>query len=156
MSLSEAQTALHLQAWRELRAKPEVVFDALVNPEAHASWLAPPGRWGAVESTVDLRVGGVWESRFCPTPVTEVHDVQTYVAIEPPHRLVTDLVSEATVDGQAMPPLHSRIEITLEETVWGTLFTVVQTGFPDEEMRDFFETEVWVAALERLEAYVHR
>ncbi|GAA2983600.1 uncharacterized protein YndB with AHSA1/START domain [Microbacterium terrae] len=156
MSLTESHPVLRMQAWRELRAAPAVVFDALVDPEKHMEWLAPPGSWGAVESTVDLRVGGVWESRFSPTPSTRVHDVQTYVAIEPHHRLITDLVSEATVDGKPAPALRSRIEITLAPTVWGTYMSVEQTGFPSAEMRDFFETEVWQRGFDRLEAFLAR
>lgn len=156
MSLTESHPTLHLQAWRELHAPPEAVFDALVNPEKHKGWLAPPGRWGDVESTVDLRVGGVWESRFSPTPDARVHDVQTFVVIDPPRRLVTDLVSDAVIEGQAMPKLRSRIEFRLAPTVWGTLITIEQAGFPGEEVRDFFESVVWAAALDRLEAFLAR
>lgn len=156
MSLIESHPTLHLQSWRQLAAPPEEVFDALVDPEKHKAWLAPPGDWGHVQSTVDLRVDGVWDSRFSPRPGTEVHDAQTFVVIDPPHHLVTDLVSEATVDGQVMPPLHSRVEFRLEPTVWGTLLTVEQHGFPDVQTRDFFEDVVWHEGFDRLEAFFAR
>ena len=80
--------------------------------------------------------------------------MQTYVVIDRPHRLVTDLVSESVVEGQSMPPLRSRVDITLEPTVWGTLMTVEQSGFPDVEIRDFFETVVWPAGLDRIESFL--
>ncbi|MBW9111392.1 SRPBCC family protein [Microbacterium ureisolvens] len=154
MSLTESREELRLQLRRELHATEEEVFDALVNPDKQAVWLSPPGAGGAVETTVDLRVGGAWEARFRPNHLTEVHDVQTYVVIDRPHRLVTDLVSESVVEGQSMPPLHSRVDITLEPTVWGTLMTVEQSGFPDVEIRDFFETVVWPAGLDRIESFL--
>ena len=34
--------------------------------------------------------------------------------------------------------------------------TVVQTGFPTPEVRDFFETMAWVGAFDRIEAYLTR
>ena len=82
--------------------------------------------------------------------------MQTYVVIDRPHRLVTDLVSEAVMDGRPMPTVRSRIDITLDPTVWGTLMTVEQTGFPGVEVRDFFETVVWPGGFERLEAFLTR
>lgn len=155
MSLTESREELRLHLWRELHGKPEAVFDALVDPEKQKEWLAPS--WaGAVETTVDLRVGGVWESRFHPDQQTEVHDVQTYVVIDRPHRLVTDLVSEAATGDHKLADLHSRVEITLDPTVWGTYLTVDQVGFPDAEVRDFFETAVWPGDLDRLEAFLTR
>jgi uncharacterized protein YndB with AHSA1/START domain len=154
MSLTESREGLRLQVRRELRATEEAVFDALVNPEKQKVWLSPPGAGGAVETTVDLRVGGAWEARFRPNHLTEVHDVQTYVVIDRPHRLVTDLVSESVVNGRSMPTLHSRVDITLEPTVWGTLMTAEQSGFPSVEMRDFFENVAWPGAFDRIETFL--
>lgn len=157
MSLTESREELRLQLRRELHATEEAVFDALVDPDKQRVWLSPPGAGGAVETTVDLRVGGAWEARFRPDHLTEVHDVQTYVVIDRPHRLVTDLVSEAVRDGQPMPGLHTRVDITLEPTVWGTLMTVEQSGFPSVEVRDFFETVVWPGGFDRIESFLtHR
>ena len=154
MSLTESREELRLQLRSEMHATEEAVFDALVNPDKQKVWLSPPGAGGAVETTVDLRVGGVWEARFRPNHLTEVHDVQTYVVIDRPHRLVTDLVSEAVMDGRSMPALHTRVDITLDPTVWGTLMTVEQTGFPSVEVRDFYETAVWPAGFDRIESFL--
>ncbi len=154
MSLTESREDLRLQLRRELHATEEAVFDALVNPDKQKVWLSPPGAGGAVETTVDLRVGGTWESRFRPNHLTEVHDVQTYVVIDRPHHLVTDLVSESTAEGRPMPTLHSRVDITLDPTVWGTLMTVEQNGFPSAEVRDFFEAVVWPGGFDRIESFL--
>ncbi|MFB7892296.1 SRPBCC domain-containing protein [Microbacterium sp. NPDC056044] len=152
MSLTDSREDLRLQLRRELHAGEEAVFDALVNPDKQKAWLSPPWAGGAVETTVDLRVGGRWESRFRPNHVTEVHDVQTYIVIDRPHRLVTDLVSESSAEGREMPAIHSRLDITLDPTVWGTLMTVGQTGFPSVEVREFFEVVVWPGAFDRIES----
>jgi hypothetical protein len=52
--------------------------------------------------------------------------------------------------------MTTHVEITFEAVDGGTLVTVVQTGFPTPEVRDFFETMVWVGALDRIEAYLTR
>lgn len=154
MSLTDSREELRIQLRREVHGTQEEVFDALVNPDKQRVWLSPPGAGGQVRTTVDLRVGGAWEARFRPNHLTEVHDVQTYVVIDRPHRLVTDLVSESVIEGREMPPLHSRVEIVLEPTVWGTLMTIEQTGFPGVEVRDFFEAVAWPGAFDRIESFL--
>jgi hypothetical protein len=52
--------------------------------------------------------------------------------------------------------MTTRIEITFEAVDDGTLVTVVQSGFPVPEVRDFFASEVWVGALDRIEAFLVR
>ncbi|MBW9093275.1 SRPBCC domain-containing protein [Microbacterium jejuense] len=155
MSQTEEGSALAVRAQRELRATADDVFDALVDPEKQKRWLSPLGAdEGGVETSVDLRVGGAWEASFRPDPETQVHDVQTYVRIDRPHRLVTDVVSESVIGGQPMPTLRSRIDITLTPTEAGTMMTAEQTGFPSAQMRDFFEAAVWPSAFDRIEGYL--
>lgn len=50
--------------------------------------------------------------------------------------------------------MTTRIEISFEPDNDGTRMTVVQTGFPVVELRDFFTSEVWIGAFARLEAYL--
>ena len=38
----------------------------------------------------------------------------------------------------------------------GTLMTVVQSGFPTEEMRDFFTTYAWVGAFDRITKFLEQ
>ncbi|MBD3942759.1 SRPBCC domain-containing protein [Microbacterium sp. NEAU-LLC] len=155
MSQTEQTGALAVRAERELRASADDIFDALVDPEKQRDWLSPLGPdAGAVQTSVDLRVGGVWEASFQPNPETQVHDVQTYVVIDRPHRLVTDVVSESVIGGQPMPTIASRIAFTFTPTAAGTLVTAEQTGFPSAEMRDFFEASVWPSAFDRIENFL--
>ena len=50
--------------------------------------------------------------------------------------------------------MTTRVEVTFEAVAGGTLMTVVQTGFPTPELRDFFTTVAWVGALDRMDAYL--
>jgi uncharacterized protein YndB with AHSA1/START domain len=50
--------------------------------------------------------------------------------------------------------LETHVEITFAEQDGKTLMTVIQTGFPDEETRDFFASMAWIGAFDRLEAYL--
>lgn len=155
MSHIESTEVIRLRVQRELPGSPEEVFDAYTDPAKQRLWLSALGpEEGAVETTVDLRVGGAWEARFHPNPQTLVHDVQTYVEIDRPHRLVTDLVAESVIGGQPMPTLRTRIVMTFEATAAGTLATVEQSGFPVTEMRDFFANVAWPGGLDRLGAFV--
>ena len=155
MSRIESVESIGLRVQRELHATPEEVFDAYTDPEKQRSWLSALGPdAGAVETSVDLRVGGAWEARFRPNPEIEVHDVHTYAEIDQPHRLVTDLVAESTIGGQRMPALETRIVLTFEPTAAGTLVTVEQTGFPATEMRDFFANVAWPSGLDRLDSFL--
>ncbi|RIV40068.1 hypothetical protein D2L64_07055 [Micromonospora radicis] len=79
-------------------------------------------------------------------------ETQTFLVIERPHRLVTEPVGSSP-DGSTMT---TRVEVTFEPDGAGTLVTVVQTGFPAVELRDFFTQEVWVDAFARIEAYPRR
>ena len=48
----------------------------------------------------------------------------------------------------------ARITAIFEAVGDDTLMTVAQTGFPSEEMRDFFTTYAWVGAFDRIAAYL--
>ena len=155
MSQTEEALALVARGQREMRATADDVFDAFVDPEKLKRWLSPlDGKAGAVEATVDLRVGGTWETRFRPNEQTEVHDVQTFVEIDRPHRLVADLVSESTIGGERMPALRGRARITFTPTDSGAIMAIERSGFPSVELRDFFETVAMPAAFDRIEAYL--
>jgi hypothetical protein len=50
--------------------------------------------------------------------------------------------------------MTTRIEITFEAEGAGTVMTVVQSGFPVPEVRDFFDGDVWNGAFDRIEAFL--
>lgn len=46
--------------------------------------------------------------------------------------------------------------MTFEAVEGGTLMSVVQTGLPNVEIRDFFEKMAWAGAFDRIDAYLRR
>ncbi|MEU6644559.1 SRPBCC domain-containing protein [Saccharomonospora sp. NPDC046836] len=144
---------LELRMTRQLPATPEEVFDAYTDAEKQKIWFsildeAP----GIVEIEVDLRVGGTQTAVWGPSPDQLFREVQTFLVIERPHRLVTESRGSSP-DGMTMT---TTIEVTFEPKDGGTLMTVMQSGFPTPEIRDFFTGEVWVGAFNRIEAFLRR
>lgn len=142
-----------LRLTRRLPASPEVIFDAYTDPEQQKIWFsildAEPG---IVEIETDLRIGGQQTAAWGPDAEHLFRETQTFLEIERPHRLVTESVG-SDPEGSTMT---TQIEVTFEAADSGTLMTVVQSGFPSVEVRDFFSTHAWVGAFERIEAYLAR
>lgn len=146
-------TDLELRAQRLLPATPEVVFDAYTDAEQQRIWFAIlDTEPGVVEIEVDLRVGGQQTAVWGPNRDELFTEVQTFLEIDRPHRLVTESVGSSP-DGQTMT---TRVEVTFEAADGGTLMSVVQSGFPSAEMRDFFAEHAWVGAFDRIAAYLAR
>lgn len=138
---------------RHLPAPPDEVFDAYTDAEKQKIWFTILDEQPDVlEIEVDLRVGGQQTAVWGPSPDQLFRETQTFVEIDRPHRLVTDSTG-ASPDGTTMT---TRIEVTFEEKDGGTLMTIVQSGFPTPEVRDFFANEAWDGALARIEAFLAR
>ena len=149
--MTEQADTLGLRMTRQLPASPEDVFDAYTDAEKQKIWFSIlDERPGIVEIEVDLRAGGTQTATWGPSPDQLFVETQTFLAIERPHRLLTES-SGSSPDGQTM---STRIEVTFEARDGGTLMTVVQSGFPAVEVRDFFTQEVWVGAFARIEAFL--
>ena len=145
--------ALELRMSRQLPASPEDVFDAYTDAEKQKIWFSILDEEpGVVEIEVDLRVGGIWTSVWGPDRDTLFTEIQTFLEIDRPHRLVT----ESTGSDPSGSSMTTRIVVTFEPVDGGTLMTVVQSGFPTPEVRDFFQSEAWVGAFDRIEAYLLR
>ncbi|KRC61614.1 ATPase [Agromyces sp. Root81] len=153
MSDTETNETIGLRLRRQLPATPEQVFDAYTDPEKQKIWFSildeDPG---IVEIEVDLRVGGTQTAVWGPNRETLFREVQTYLEIDRPHRLVTESTGSEP-DGTSMT---THVVVTFEANDGGTLVTVEQTGFPTPELRDFFQAQVWNGAFDRIEAYLTR
>ncbi|MFS1301151.1 SRPBCC domain-containing protein [Streptosporangium longisporum] len=149
-----AQTGTaQLRLTRVLPATPEEVFDAYTDAEKQKIWFSILDETpGVVEIEVDLRVGGRQTAVWGPDRDTLFRETQTFMVIDPPKRLVTESTGSSP-DGTTMT---TTVEVTFEEHEKGTLLTVVQSGFPDAETRDFFSRHAWVGAFDRIEAYLLR
>jgi uncharacterized protein YndB with AHSA1/START domain len=150
--MTDTTTPLSLRIERVLPASPEEVFDAYTDAEKQRIWFSILDEQpGIVEIEVDLRVGGTQTAVWGPDADTLFREVQTFVVIDRPRRLVTESTGSSP-DGMTM---STHIEITFEPTGDGaTLMIVEQSGFPVPEVRDFFVAEVWAGALARVEAYL--
>jgi len=155
--MSETTTMHELRIERLIPATPEEVFDAYTDPEKIKVWfgLLADGDPGVIEITGgDVRVGGVQTSTWGPNRDWLYHEINTYTAVERPHRLAATSVGTAP----EMPgvELTTQVEILFEEAPGGTLMKVHQTGIPDAELRDFFLTTAWPGAMDRITAYFTR
>lgn len=145
--------SLELRMTRVLPASPERVFDAYTDAEQQKVWFGILDEEpGIIEIEVDLRVGGSQTAVWGPSPDQLFREVQTFLVVDRPHRLVTESTGSSP-DGMTMT---TTIEVTFEAQGDATLMTVLQRGFPVPEVRDFFAAEVWVGALARIEAYLRR
>jgi uncharacterized protein YndB with AHSA1/START domain len=139
-----------LRVERLIAATPEEVFDAYTDPAAQQVWftILDPGM--IVHNEVDLRVGGEWVSAWGFSADEMFRETNVFEIIDRPHRLVSTS-NGSSPDGMT---LETHVEITFEGRDGKTLMTVIQTGFPDEETRDFFASMAWIGAFDRLEAYL--
>jgi uncharacterized protein YndB with AHSA1/START domain len=136
---------------RHISATPEEVFDAYTDAEKQKIWFSIlDEKPGIVEITSDLRIGGQQTAVWGKDEDSLFRETQTFVEIDRPNRLVTESTGSSP-DGMTMA---TRVEMTFEPHGDGTLVTVVQSGFPVPEVRDFFEGVVWVGAFDRIEAYL--
>jgi len=139
-----------LRVERLIAATPEEVFDAYTDPVAQQAWFTILDPDMIVENEVDLRVGGEWVSVWGFSPDQMFRETNVFEVVDRPKRLVSTS-SGSSPDGMT---LETHVEITFEERDGKTLMTVIQSGFPDEETRDFFSSMAWIGAFDRLEAYL--
>ena len=138
-----------LRVERLIDATPEEVFDAYTDPEAQKIWYSVMDEGMIAENEVDLRVGGKWVSAWGFSQDEMFRDTNVFEVVDRPHRLVSRSTGSSP-DGQS---LDTHVEVTFRDEGGKTLMTVVQTGFPSEEMRDFFADTGWNGAFDRLNAY---
>jgi len=149
---TDSDAPLSLRVERILPATPEAVFDAYTDAEKQKIWFSILDETpGYVDITVDLRVGGIQTAVWGPDADTLFREVQTFLVIDRPHRLVTESTG-STPDGMEMT---TQIEVTFEPSGQDdTLMVVKQAGFPTPELRDFFATMAMQGAFDRIEAYL--
>ena len=151
--MTDTTAPLELRVSRRLPASPEAVFDAYTDAEKQKIWFSILDETpGIVEIEVDLRVGGEQTAVWGPNRDELFRETQVFRVIDRPNRLVTTSTGSSP-DGATM---QTEIDVTFEAAEGGTLMTVFQSGFPTDEMRDFFATYAMVGAFDRIEAYLVR
>ncbi|HEX2120835.1 MAG TPA: SRPBCC family protein [Thermoanaerobaculia bacterium] len=111
---------------RVLRAKPERVYRAFLNPEAMAKWLPPYGFTCAVHE-MNAEVGGTYRMSFTNFSSGNGHSFGgQYVELVPSEKIVyTDRFDDPNLPGEM------RTTVTLEPVSCGTDLTIVQEGVPE-------------------------
>lgn len=110
---------------RVLKAPPERVYRAFLDPKAKVKWLPPHGFVGEVHS-IDARVGGSYRMSFTNFNTGESHSFGgTYTELTPHTRIrYTDRFDDANLPGEM------QVTITLKAVSCGTEMTIVQEGIP--------------------------
>ena len=110
---------------RVLRAPPERVYRAFLDPDAMAKWIPPHGFTGKVHQ-MDARVGGGYRMSFTNFGTGKSHAFGgTYVELTPHERIrYTDQFEDPNLPGEM------QVTISLKQVVCGTDLQIVQEGIP--------------------------
>jgi uncharacterized protein YndB with AHSA1/START domain len=111
---------------RVLKAPPERVYKAFLDPEAKVKWLPPHGFTGRVHS-MDAKVGGGYKMSFTNFTTGKSHSFGgTYQELVPNERLrYTDRFDDPNLPGEM------QVTITMKKVSVGTELNIVQEGIPD-------------------------
>lgn len=121
--MSGPLNTVHLH--RVLRASPERVYKAFLDPDALPKWLPPYGFTGKVHH-LDARVDGTYRMSFTNFSTGKGHSFGgTYTELTPFERIrYTDQFEDPNLPGE----MHATI--SLRKVACGTELTIVQEGIP--------------------------
>lgn len=110
---------------RVLRASPDRVYRAFLDPDAMAKWLPPAGFTGKVHQ-MDARVGGSYKMSFTDLATGHSHAFGgRYLELVPGERLrYTDVFDDPNLAGEM------QTTVTLAKVPSGTELSIVQEGIP--------------------------
>jgi len=110
---------------RVLRAAPERIYRAFLDPDAMAKWLPPNGFTGKVHQ-LEAKVGGTHKMSFTNFTTGTSHSFGgTYLELTPNERLrYTDKFDDPNLPGEM------QTTIILKQVFCGTELNVVQEGLP--------------------------
>lgn len=111
---------------RVLRAPPDRVYRAFLDPDAMAKWLPPNGFTAKVQQ-LDARVGGTFRMSFTNLTTQQSHAFGgEYLEIEPNRRIrYTDRFDDPNLPGVMTTT------VSLKAVSCGTDLDVVQEGIPE-------------------------
>ena len=111
---------------RVLRATPERVYRAFLDPDAMVKWLPPNGFIGKVHH-LDAKVGGTYKMSFTNFTTGHSHSFGgEYLELVPNERILhTDRFDDPNLPGEM------RTTVSLQQVSVGTELNVVQEGVPE-------------------------
>jgi len=115
-----------IQLHRVLRATPDRVYRAFLDPAAMTKWLPPNGFTGTVHQ-MDARVGGTYKMSFTNFTSGKSHSFGgEYVELIPNERIrYVDRFDDPNLKGE----MH--VSIAIRQVLVGTEVRIVQDGVPD-------------------------
>jgi len=134
--MSETPTGASTRASRVIRAQPEEIYRAFMDPAALAAWL-PPGEMTGTVHQFDARVGGGYRMSLFYPPTERDHRGKTsdhedmvtvrFVELVPARKIV-----EAVTFHTTNPALlgEMTIVVTFEQVPGGTEVTFACTNLP--------------------------
>lgn len=111
---------------RVLRATPERVYRAFLDPDAMAKWLPPNGFTGKVHH-MDAKVGGTYKMSFTNFTTGDSHSFGgEFLELVPNERIRhTDKFDDPSLPGEM------QTTVSLKQVSVGTELNVVQEGIPE-------------------------
>ena len=111
---------------RVLKAPPERVYKAFLDPDAMAKWLPPHGFTGKVHE-MNATVGGIYKMSFTNFSSGQSHSFGgEYLELEPSKRIKnTDRFDDPNLPGEMVTT------VDLRQTMVGTEVNITQEGIPD-------------------------
>ena len=111
---------------RVLKATPDRIYRAFLDPDAMAKWLPPNGFTGKVHQ-MDARVGGKYRMSFTNFTSGKSHAFGgEYLELVPNERIRnTDKFEDPNLPGEMV------VTVTLKKVLVGTELNIVQEGIPD-------------------------
>lgn len=111
---------------RVLKAPPDRIYRAFLDPDAMVKWLPPHGFTGKVHS-MNATVGGGYRMSFTNFSTGKSHSFGgTYRELVPNERIrYDDQFDDPTLPGQM------QVTVTLKAVMCGTELSIVQEGIPD-------------------------
>ncbi len=111
---------------RVLRATPERVYRAFLDPDAMVKWLPPNGFTGKVHH-VDAKVGGTYKMSFTNFSTGSSHSFGgKYLELVPNERIRnTDVFDDPNMPGEMITT------VVLRKVFCGTEVSITQEGIPD-------------------------
>ena len=111
---------------RVLRATPDRVYRAFIDPDAMSKWLPPNGFTGKVHS-IEARVGGSYKMSFKNFTTGESHSFGgKFLELVPNERLrYTDRFDDPNLPGEM------QTTVTIKKVSVGVELNVVQEGIPE-------------------------
>lgn len=110
---------------RVLKAPPQRIYQAFLDPAAMTKWLPPHGFTGQVQA-MDARVGGSYKMSFTNFSTGKSHSFGgTYVELTPHERIrYIDKFDDPNMPGE----MH--VTVSLRPVICGTELSIVQEGIP--------------------------